>query len=156
MKTSDFDYDLPEELIAQHPLEKRDHSRLMCIDRFSGAVQHRYFYELPGLLARPSLLVVNNTRVFPARLLGSRSTGGQVELLLVRKLEEKENGELWRCLGKPRRKLRPGTELKFNEIDGLVCSADDESITVELSCPLGVMQGVTLHGHVPLSRYYRD
>ena len=110
MKTSDFYYDLPPELIAQTPLERRDGSRLMTLDRETGAVGHRHFYELPQLLHPGDCLVLNNSRVIPARLLGHRvPTGGAVELLL---LTDKGDG-LWECLAKPGRKLHPGAELSF-------------------------------------------
>ena len=84
MKTSDFYYDLPQELIAQTPLERRDASRLLCLDRETGAREHRYFTDLPEYLHPGDTLVVNNSRVLPARLLGERPTGGAVEVLLLR------------------------------------------------------------------------
>ena len=109
MKTSDFHYDLPEELIAQTPLEKRDASRLMVIHRESGELEHRIFSDLPDYLNPGDCLVINDSRVLPARLLGNRSTGGAVEVLL---LQDKSNG-VWECLTKPGRKTQPGTELSF-------------------------------------------
>ena len=109
MKTSDFHYDLPEELIAQTPLEKRDASRLMVIHRDSGELEHRIFSDLPDYLNPGDCLVINDSRVLPARLLGNRSTGGAVEVLL---LQDKSNG-VWECLTKPGRKTQPGTELSF-------------------------------------------
>ena len=86
MKTSDFYFDLPEELIAQTPLERRDASRLLCLDRWSGAREHRIFSELPELLHPGDCLVMNDSRVLPARLMGMRETGGVVEVLLLRDL----------------------------------------------------------------------
>ncbi|MCL2343355.1 MAG: S-adenosylmethionine:tRNA ribosyltransferase-isomerase, partial [Firmicutes bacterium] len=87
MKTSDFTFTLPKELIAQTPLERRDASRLLCLDRYSGAVAHRHFYELPELLRPGDCLVMNDSRVFPARLIGTRGTGGgTAEVLLLRDL----------------------------------------------------------------------
>ncbi len=114
MKTSDFHYDLPEELIAQTPLEKRDASRLMVIHRDTGELEHRIFSDLPDYLNPGDCLVINDSRVLPARLLGNRSTGGAVEVLL---LQDKSNG-VWECLTKPGRKTQPGTELSFG--DGLL------------------------------------
>ena len=114
MKTSDFHYDLPEELIAQTPLEKRDASRLMVIHRETGELEHRIFSDLPDYLNPGDCLVINDSRVLPARLLGHRSTGGAVEVLL---LQEKSDG-VWECLTKPGRKTQPGTELSFG--DGLL------------------------------------
>lgn len=109
MKTSDFYFDLPEELIAQTPLERRDASRLLCLDRGSGAREHRIFSELPELLHPGDCLVMNDSRVLPARLMGMRETGGVVEVLLLRDL----GGGLWECLTRPGRKTRPGTRLIF-------------------------------------------
>ena len=109
MKTSDFYFDLPEELIAQTPLERRDASRLLCLDRWSGAREHRIFSELPELLHPGDCLVMNDSRVLPARLMGMRQTGGVVEVLLLRDL----GGGRWECLTRPGRKTRPGTRLIF-------------------------------------------
>ena len=109
MKTADFYFDLPEELIAQTPLERRDASRLLCLDRWSGAREHRIFSELPELLQPGDCLVMNDSRVLPARLMGMRETGGVVEVLLLRDL----GGGRWECLTRPGRKTRPGTRLIF-------------------------------------------
>ena len=89
MKTHDFYYDLPEELIAQTPLEKRDTSRLMTLDRVTGAVDHKHFYDIIDYLDPGDCLVMNDSRVLPARLLGHRPTGGAVEVLLLRDLGDK-------------------------------------------------------------------
>ena len=109
MKKSDFDFYLPEELIAQTPLEKRDGSRLLVLDKESGAMEHRHFYDLPEYLRAGDCLVLNNSRVLPARLIGTRSGGGAVELVLLRDLGEGR----WECLSRPGRKTKPGTELSF-------------------------------------------
>lgn len=109
MNKSDFYFDLPKELIAQTPLEQRDHSRLMHLDKETGAIEHRHFYELPELLRPGDCLVLNDSRVLPARLIGSRPTGGSVEVLLLRDL----GGGKWDCLTKPGRKTLPGTEIAF-------------------------------------------
>lgn len=112
MKTHDFYYDLPEELIAQTPLERRDGSRLLCMDRQTGELTHRHFYDLAELLQPGDCLVMNNSRVLPARLLGHRvPSGGAVEVLLL-----KDQGEgVWECLTKPGRKTHTGTELSFGD-----------------------------------------
>lgn len=109
MKKSDFDFYLPEELIAQTPLEKRDGSRLLVLDKESGAMDHRHFYDLPEYLHVGDCLVLNNSRVLPARLIGTRPGGGAVELVLLRDLGEGR----WECLSRPGRKTKPGTELFF-------------------------------------------
>lgn len=109
MKKSDFYFDLPEELIAQTPIEQRDHSRLLVMDKASGALEHKHFYDLPKYLNAGDCLVLNDSRVLPARLIGARATGGSVELVLLRDLGEGR----WECLSRPGRKTRPGTELFF-------------------------------------------
>ena len=109
MKTQDFWYDLPEELIAQTPLLKRDTSRLMVLDKNTGEVTHKHFYDILEYLHPGDCLVMNDSRVLPARLLGHRPTGGAVELLLLRDLGDKK----WECLAKPGRKLLEGQQVIF-------------------------------------------
>ena len=111
MKTSDFYYDLPEELIAQTPLERRDASRLMVLDRRTGEVTHRHFYDIVEYLQPGDCLVMNDSRVLPARLMGHRPTGGVVEVLLLRDLGDK----CWECLCKPGRKMQPGNQVIFGD-----------------------------------------
>lgn len=111
MKKSDFDFSLPEELIAQTPLERRDGSRLLALDKYTGEIEHRHFYDLPEFLKAGDCLVMNNSRVLPARLIGTRKTGGMVELVLLRDLGEGR----WECLSRPGRKTKPGTELSFGD-----------------------------------------
>ena len=109
MRKSDFYFDLPEELIAQTPLERRDSSRLLHLDKVTGALEHRHFYELLDYLREGDCMVFNDSRVLPARLIGARPTGGSVELVLLRDLGEGR----WECLSRPGRKTRPGTEILF-------------------------------------------
>ena len=111
LKKSDFYFDLPEELIAQTPLERRDSSRMLHLDKVTGEIEHRHFYNLPEYLRAGDCLVINDTRVLPARLLGARKTGGGVELVLLRDL----GGGRWECLSRPGRKTKPGTELFFGD-----------------------------------------
>lgn len=111
MKTHDFWYDLPEELIAQTPLEKRDTSRLLALNRETGEFAHRHFYDIIDYLNPGDCLVMNDSRVLPARLLGHRPTGGAVEVLLLRDLGNKE----WECLAKPGRKMQVGQEVIFGD-----------------------------------------
>lgn len=112
MKKSAFFYHLPEELIAQTPAEPRDSARLLCMDRRDGSLQHTVFHQLPALLRAGDLLVVNNSRVLPARLLGHRPGSEKVcELLLLRQL----SGDEWECLARPGKKLKPGAVLHFGD-----------------------------------------
>lgn len=112
MKTSDFDYDLPKELIAQIPIEKRDTSRLMTLDKATGDWEHHHFYELPDFLTDKDCLILNDSRVLPARLLGRRLPGGGAcEVLL---LVDKGEG-VWECLVRPGKKMRPGAQVSFGD-----------------------------------------
>ena len=110
MKTSDFDFYLPEELIAQHPLEKRDYSRLMVLDKATGEIEHKHFYDVLDYLNEGDTLVLNNTRVMPARLIGEKvESGGKIEFLLLKRIE----GDKWECLAKPGKRAKIGTEFTF-------------------------------------------
>lgn len=110
MKTSDFNFDLPEELIAQTPIAQRDSSRLLTLDKSTGKVEHKHFYDLPEYLKSGDCLVLNNSRVLPARLIGQREPGGgAVEVLLL--IDRGDN--VWECLVRPGRKLKPGVRLTF-------------------------------------------
>ncbi len=121
MKRSDFYYELPERLIAQTPIDKRDESKLMVINKGTGAVQHKHFYDLPDLLSPGDCLVINDSRVIPARLFGKRDTGGAVEVVLLRD----RGGGVWECLTRPGRKTHKGTHLSFG--DGkLEATVEDE------------------------------
>lgn len=121
MKTKDFDFQLPEELIAQTPLEKRDSSRLMLLDRESGEVAHSVFSRLPEYLQAGDCLVMNDSRVLPARLFGHRPTGGAVEVLLL----TDKGDNVWECLTRPGRKTPVGTKIIFGdgELTGEVVEA---------------------------------
>jgi len=119
---SDYLYDLPQELIAQTPAEKRDASRLLVLKRESGVREHRRFSDLPGYLMPGDVLVINDTRVIPARLIGHRPTGGEVELLLL----EPRDGGAWECLAKPAKRLRIGEEVLLPEGRKAVILAEGE------------------------------
>ena len=124
MRTSDFNYFLPEELIAQTPIERRDGSRLLHLDKRTGEIEHRHFYDLPLYLRKGDCLVLNDSRVLPARLIGRRETGGVVEVVLLRDM----GGGVWECLTRPGRKTKPGTELVFGdgELTATVASACED------------------------------
>lgn len=112
MKTSDFYYDLPEELIAQDPLEDRTASRLLVLDRKTGAVKHKIFSDVIDYLNKGDCLVINNTRVIPARLIGEKEgTGGKVEVLLLKRRAD----DVWETLVKPGKKLKPGAKITFGD-----------------------------------------
>lgn len=107
MKKSDFYFDLPTELIAQTPIPQRDSSRLLCLDRTTGAIAHRHFHDIVSLLHPGDCLVVNDSKVLPARLLGHRPSGGAAELVLLRDLGD----DCWECLCRPGKRLREGSEI---------------------------------------------
>lgn len=111
MKTSDFFYELPQELIAQTPLERRDGSRLLTLNKETGAIEHCHFFDLPQFLRPGDCLVLNNSRVLPARLIGRRPTGGAVEILLL----VDKGGDIWECLVRPGKKLRTGARISFGD-----------------------------------------
>ena len=112
MKTKDFDYELPPELIAQTPIERRDASRLLCLDKHTGAFSHHHFYELPDFLQSGDCLILNDSRVLPARLLGQRLPGGGAcEVLLL--IDRGEN--TWECIVRPGKHLRTGAKMRFGD-----------------------------------------
>ena len=118
MNKSDFDFYLPDELIAQTPLEKRDNSRLLHLDKHTGEIEHKHFYDIKQYLRPGDCLILNDSRVLPARLIGTRPTGGAVELVLLKDLGD----NCWECLSRPGRKTKPGQELIFGngELTGVV------------------------------------
>ena len=112
MKTSDFYFDLPEELIAQDPLEDRTSSRLLVLDKETGATEHHVFRDILDMVGPGDCMVLNNTKVIPARLYGSKEdTGAGIEILLLKRLEK----DLWECLVKPGKKCKPGARIVFGD-----------------------------------------
>lgn len=155
MKTHDFWYDLPEELIAQTPLERRDSSRLMVMDRKTGALEHRHFYDIVSYLNPGDCLVMNDSRVLPARLLGHRPTGGAVEVLLLRDL----GGGRWECLVKPGRKMLQGQEVSFG--DGSLTARvlqvlDDGNRIVQFEYAGIFLEVLERLGKMPLPPYIKE
>ena len=117
MNKSDFFYDLPEELIAQHPAEPRDSSRLMVVDKISGEIQHKHFYDIIDELREGDCLILNDTRVLPARIFGIKDgTGARVEFLLL----TNKGGDVWECITGPGKRAKPGTHFTFG--DGILCA----------------------------------
>ena len=155
MKTSDFFYHLPEELIAQTPLEKRDTSRLLKLDRVTGNVEHYHFYDIIDFLNPGDCLVMNDSRVLPARLLGHRPTGGAVEVLLLRDLGNKQ----WECLCKPGRKMQVGSEVIFGngELTATVTEVrDDGNRVVEFHYEGIFLEVLEQLGKMPLPPYIKE
>ena len=155
LKTHDFYYDLPEELIAQTPLEKRDASRLMTLDRVTGDVEHRHFYDIIDYLNPGDCLVMNDSRVLPARLLGHRPTGGAVEVLLLRDMGNK----CWECLCKPGKKMQPGSEVIFGngELTATVKEVqEDGNRVVEFHYEGIFLEVLERLGKMPLPPYIKE
>ena len=155
LKTHDFYYDLPEELIAQTPLEKRDASRLMTLDRVTGDVEHRHFYDIIDYLNPGDCLVMNDSRVLPARLLGHRPTGGAVEVLLLRDMGDK----CWECLCKPGKKMQPGSEVIFGngELTATVKEVqEDGNRVVEFHYEGIFLEVLERLGKMPLPPYIKE
>lgn len=151
-KTKDFWYDLPQELIAQTPLEKRDSSRLLVMNKETGELSHRHFYDIVEYLNPGDCLVMNDSRVLPARLLGHRPTGGAVELLLLRNLGDKK----WECLAKPGKKLRPGQEVIFGngELTATVEEVQEDGNRIVRFHYEGIFLEILEHlGKMPLPPY---
>jgi S-adenosylmethionine:tRNA ribosyltransferase-isomerase len=150
---SSYHYDLPAELIAQHPLKERDQSRLLCLDRSTGDIVHRQFHDLPTLLRSGDVLVRNRTRVFPARLFGHKPTGAKVELLLVHPLPDGR----WKCLLQPSGRVKPGTRVELPE-NGFAEVGEflgDGSRPVGLDLPEDFHAWIQRVGIIPLPPYIR-
>ena len=154
LKTHDFWYDLPEELIAQTPLQQRDTSRLLHMDRVTGQISHKHFYDIIDYLHPGDCLVLNDSRVLPARLLGHRPTGAAVEILLLRDLGDKK----WECLAKPGRKLQPGAQVIFGNGELTATIADiceDGNRIVEFHYEGIFLEVLERLGKMPLPPYIK-
>lgn len=155
MQLNDFDYFLPPELIAQEPADKREAARLMTLERHSGAIGEACFAELAGLLRDGDLLVLNDTRVIPARLVGAKESGGRVELFLVKKLIQP--GERWQCLIRASKPPRPGTVICLAE--GMTASVEqrgeEETWIVSFSPGEGFKAWLERNGSMPLPPYIK-
>jgi S-adenosylmethionine:tRNA ribosyltransferase-isomerase len=155
MFLSDFDYELPEELIAQHPLAERDAARMLVIDREKQSWHDSRFAEIPSYVREGDLLVINNTRVFPARLVGRREpSGGRVELFLVRELEPM----VWETLARPARRLQQGARVSFG--DGrlraeVIELLDEGRRTVRFQCDTSLTDAIEKFGETPLPPYIK-
>ncbi len=155
MKTSDFFYNLPEELIAQTPVEPRNSSRLMVLSRDSGAVEHRHFYDLPEFLRPGDCLVLNDTRVLPARMYGVREdTGAVVEFVLLRQ----HGNMLWECLAGPGKKAKEGYKFKFSDkLSAVVTEVmPDGNRMIEFRCDGDFFTVLDEVGQMPLPPYIKE
>ena len=155
MKTDDFDYFLPQELIAQTPLEKRDESRLLVLDKKTGSIEHKMFYDVIDYLDSGDALVINDTKVIPARIIGEKiDTGAVIELLLLKDL-----GDTWECLAKPQKRLKVDTIISFGDgrLKAKVVEVRDEGITiVKLEYTGILMEILESLGTMPLPPYIHE
>lgn len=152
MRLEDFDFPLPEELIAQEPAVRRDASRLLLLDRATGAITHSAFSRIAGQFREGDVLVINTTRVIPARLMGRKESGGKAEVFLVR---QTPNGT-WRCLIRASKSPGPGTVIHFpGGVTAMVTDRDDETWTVVFAGPGDFSQWLARHGRMPLPPYIR-
>ncbi|MEF2919055.1 MAG: tRNA preQ1(34) S-adenosylmethionine ribosyltransferase-isomerase QueA [Acutalibacteraceae bacterium] len=151
MKTSDFYYDLPQELIAQTPVEPRDSSRLMVINRKEKSLEHKHFSDIIDYLQEGDCLIANNSRVLPARIYGTRSTGARVEFLLLTQVRT----NVWECLAKPGKKAREGAEFTFGDI--MTCKVlevlENGNRIVEFYCEENFFSALDKVGQMPLPPY---
>lgn len=156
MKTSDFYYDLPQEQIAQTPIEPRDHSRMMILYRDSDAIEHKHFYDIIDYLNEGDCLIVNDSRVIPARIYGYKEdTGAKIEFLLLKQLD----GKKWETLVKPGKKAKIGAKFVFG--DGLLKAevvdiVDDGNRIVELNCEDNIYATLDRIGQMPLPPYITE
>jgi len=159
-----FDYDLPKELIAQTPAEPRDHSRLMVVNKKTRSIEHRHFYDIIDYLLPDDLIVINDTRVIPARLLGKKSTGAQIEIFLLNQLK-KDDFALWNTLVKPGKRVKEGTVIEFGKNahgESLCCECvgirDDGSRDIEFhtDSKREILHVMKTFGNVPLPPYITE
>ena len=156
MKTSDFYYDLPEELIAQTPIEPRDHSRMLVMDRVTGTLEHRHFYDIVDYLQAGDCLILNDSRVLPARIFGTKEgTGAVAEFLLLKQTANQQ----WECLTKPGRKAKIGTRFSFGNglLYGTVTDVtEDGSRIVDFECEGSFYETLDRIGQMPLPPYIHE
>ena len=155
MKLSDFMYDLPEERIAQTPVEPRDHSRLMVLNRRDHSIAHRHFYDVIDYLNPGDVLVINETRVIPARLIGERAGGGACEILLLKQLAPKR----WEAIVRPGKKLRAGAQVRFGGgklVATIAEVKDDGGRIVDFACEGTMEAALDELGQMPLPPYIHE
>ncbi len=153
MLLSEFDYELPEELIAQFPCEKRDNSKMLVLDKTDRSVQHKHFYDIVDFLDENCVLILNNTKVIPARLFGEKEgTGARIEIFLLKAQE----GKTWEVLIKPSKRVKPGTRIKVSDELSVVVKGpleDDGKWLVELEYEGNVFEILHRVGNIPLPPY---
>ena len=152
MLVSDFDYELPEELIAQMPADKRENSRMLVLNRATHTIEHKHFYDIVDLIEPDSLLVLNDTKVLPARLRGEKETGAKIEIFLLKQTIE----DCWDVLIKPSKRVKPGTIVKISDelsVEVLKRLEDDGEWSVRLLFDGDILDVLHRNGNIPLPPY---
>lgn len=152
MKLSDYDYNLPEELIAQLPAEKRENSRMLVLNRDKHSILHKHFYDIVDLIEPDSMLVLNNTKVLPARLYGMKETGAKIEIFLLKQLENDE----WEVLIKPSKRVKNGTIVRISSelsVEVIKRLEDDGEWLVKLIYQGNILEVLHRNGNIPLPPY---
>ena len=156
MNISEFDYELPENLIAQMPADKRQNSRMMVLNRNSQTIEHKHFYDITDYIDENSILVLNDTRVMPARLYGTKDTGAKIEVFLLERDESLQGGEFWSCLIRPSKKIKPETVITISEelkIKAVKRLEDDGEWLIELIYSGDLFEILHKIGNIPLPPY---
>lgn len=150
MQTSDFNYELPKDLIAQLPAQKRDVSRMMVLDKSDNTIEHKHFYDFVDLLNENDLLVLNNTKVIPARLFGKKDTGAVIEIFLLKNTENK----VWEALIRPQKRVKIGTVVNFcDNFSCTILEKSDDVCKVELQYEGSIYENLDKYGQIPLPPY---
>lgn len=152
MQLSDLNYSYPPELVALHPLRERDASRMMVLDREKREKSHRFFKDFPSFFSKGDILVLNDSKVFPCRLLTKKKTGGSVEILLIREVTP----SVWECLVSDSKKISKGTEFIFSDqLKGEITNGSDEVRQIKLFCEGEILSILAKIGHTPLPPYIK-
>lgn len=154
MLVSEFDYELPEELIAQMPADKRDNSKMLVLDSNNHSIEHKHFYDIIDYLDENTLLVLNNTKVLPARLYGTKETGAKIEVFLLSSVESEPN--CWSCLIKPSKRVKPDTIIKISDelsVKAIKRLEEDGEWLVEMICAGNLFDILHKVGNIPLPPY---
>lgn len=156
MNISEFDYELPEELIAQMPADKRENSKMLVLDRTTKTIEHKHFFDIVDYIDENSILVLNNTKVLPARLYGNKDTGAKIEIFLLNPKENSENKTLWSALIKPSKRVKPHTLIKVSEeltVRAIERLEDDGEWLVEMIYEGDLFEILHKVGNIPLPPY---
>ncbi len=156
MLVSEFDYELPEELIAQLPADKRENSKMMVLERKTRQISHKHFYDIVDLIDKDTLLVLNDTKVMPARLIGHKDTGAKIEVFLLKPLSGSSSENRWEVLIKPSKRIKPGTVVTISEelsVKALERTKEDGGWIVELIYEGNLLDVLHRNGNIPLPPY---